>query len=153
MMAAEDLSEMTSKPAPDWSRGGGTIGRDVDVAWAMVSYLGAIFGGPLIPLVVYALQRKESSFMRYHAARAVNISVSAALYLFCCAILGGMLALDSVTTALAIALPLAVALWLIMLRYLIRGVFSAHRGEPFEVPGWLCATIVKSALGSVSRFR
>jgi uncharacterized Tic20 family protein len=109
----------------------------------MVSYLGAIFSGPVIPLVVYALQRKESSFMRYHAARAVNISVSAALYLFCCAILGGMLALDTVTAALVVALPLVFLLWLSMLRYLIRGTIAAHRGEPFEVPGWLCATIIK----------
>jgi hypothetical protein len=45
--------------------------------------------------------------------------------------------------ALAVALPLVFALWLVMLKYLIRGVSAANRGEPFDVPGWLCATIVR----------
>lgn len=132
---------MTGKPAPDWPRAEGAAVRDADATWAMLAYLGAIFFGPLIPLAVYATRRKRSPFMRYHAARAVNISVTVALYVLCCAILGGLLALDTATAALAVALPLVFALWLVMLKYLIRGVTAAHRGEPFEVPGWLCATI------------
>jgi uncharacterized Tic20 family protein len=132
---------MASKPAHDWPRDQGTAGRDADATWAMLAYLGAVFGGPLIPLAVYLTRRNRSPFMRYHAARALNISVTAALYLVCCAILGGMLALDTVAAALAVALPLVLVLWLIMLRYLIRGVVAANRGEPFEVPGWLCAEI------------
>jgi uncharacterized Tic20 family protein len=134
---------MTSKPAHDWPRAAGGSSRDADATWAMLSYLGAIFLGPLIPLAVFAIRRKRSPFMRYHAARAVNISITVALYVICCAILGGMLALDTVTTALAVALPAVFVLWLVMLRYLIRGVSAANRGEPFEVPGWLCATIVR----------
>jgi uncharacterized Tic20 family protein len=134
---------MTSKPAHDWPRAAGGPARDADATWAMLSYLGAIFLGPLIPLVVYAIRRNRSPFMRYHAARAVNISITVALYVICCAILGGMLALDTVTLALAVALPLVFALWLVMLKYLIRGVSAANRGEPFDVPGWLCATIVR----------
>ena len=33
-------------------------------------------------------------------------------------------------------------LWLTMLKYLIRGVIAANRGEEFEVPSWICARFV-----------
>ena len=109
----------------------------------MIGYLGAVFLGPVIPLLVFAVRRNRSAFMRYHAGRAVNISVTMALYLVCCVILGGMLALDSVTVSLVVTLPIVFGLWLIMLKFLIRGVGAANRGDVFEAPGWMCATIVK----------
>lgn len=136
MATAEDLSPMTSFK--------GASARDpADATWAMLAYLGAVFLGPLIPFAVFGIRRRKSPFMRYHAARAVNISVTAALYLVCCAILGGLLSLDTVAAALVVTLPLVFVLWLALLKYLIRGVIAAQRGEPFDVPGWLCATIVQ----------
>jgi uncharacterized Tic20 family protein len=146
---------MTSKPtrpAPDWrampprqppAKESGAAVRDADVTWAMLGYLGAIVLGPIVPLVVYLARRRRSQFMRYHAARALNLSLTATLFGVCCLILGGMLALDSITVALVIVLPLMFALWLIMLKYLIRGVIASNRGEPYEVPGWICAPIAK----------
>jgi len=41
-----------------------------------------------------------------------------------------------------VALPVAVAIWASMLRYLIRGIGAASRGEEYEVPDWICAHIV-----------
>jgi uncharacterized Tic20 family protein len=136
---------MTENPAHGWpaSRADTDAGRDADATPAMLGYLGAIFLGPVIPFAVYALRRSRSPYLRYHSSRALNISLTVTLYVICCAILGGMLALDTVTTALVVALPLVFVLWLVMLRYLIRGVISAHRGEAFEVPTWICATIVR----------
>ena len=116
--------------------------RDRDVTSATLGYLGAIALGPVIPLAVYALAARRSPFMRYHAAAAANLSLTGALYAVCCLILGGLLALDSVTVAVAVALPVAVAIWASMLKYLIRGVGAANRGEEFEVPEWICAHIV-----------
>jgi len=116
--------------------------RDRDVTSATFGYLGAIALGPVIPLAVYALAARRSPFMRYHAAAAANLSLTGALYAVCCLILGGLLALDSVTVAVAVALPVAVAIWASMLKYLIRGVGAANRGEEFEVPEWICAHIV-----------
>jgi hypothetical protein len=72
----------------------------------------------------------------------VNLSVTCILYALCCAIIGGLLALDSVAVALVIALPIGFVLWVTMLRYLIRGVIAANRGEKNEIPRWICATIV-----------
>ena len=49
---------------------------------------------------------------------------------------------ESFIEALVIGLTLGFLLWLTMLRYLIRGVIAANRGEEFEVPSWICARIV-----------
>ena len=130
---------MTSKPASeeDLARV-----RDGDMTSATFGYLGAIFLGPIIPLAVFALRARRSPFMRHHAAIAVNLSLTAALYALCCLILAGLLLLDSVTAALVVVLPVGFAIWVSMLRYLIRGVIAANRGERHEVPDWICAHIV-----------
>ena len=130
---------MTSKPA---SQADLARVQDGDETWATFGYLGAIVLGPVIPLIVYAVRARRSSFMRYHAVTAVNLSLTATLYGLCCLILGGLLALDSITVALVVALPVGLAIWASMLRYLIRGVISASRGERGEMPDWICAHIV-----------
>jgi hypothetical protein len=98
--------------------------------------------GPVIPLALYAATARRSSFLRQHAAAAVNLSVTCLLYALCCAIVGGLLALDIVVLGVVIGILLGLALWLTMLRYLIRGVGAANRDEQDEIPGWLNAKIV-----------
>jgi uncharacterized Tic20 family protein len=133
---------MTSNPGGD----PGPV-RDGEVTSATFGYLGAIFLGPVVPLIVYVLRARRSPFLKYHVATAVNLSVTCALYAVCCGILGGLLALDSITVALIVVLPLGFVLWVLMLRYLIRGVIAANRGERYEVPSWICAHIVGLGLG------
>jgi uncharacterized Tic20 family protein len=131
---------MTSKIAsqPDLAQA-----RDGDVTSAAFGYLGAIVLGPVIPLLVYAFRARRSPFMRYHAATAVNLSLTGALYGVCCLILGGLLLLDSLTAALVVVLPVGFAIWVSMLRHLIRGAAAANRGEPYRVPDWICARMVR----------
>lgn len=109
---------------------------------ATVGYLGVIFLGPVIPLVLYAVSARRSPFLRQHAAAAVNLSVTCLLYALCCVIVGGLLALDIVLLGLVIGALLGLALWLTMLRYVIRGVGAVKRGEQDKIPGWLSATVV-----------
>ena len=130
---------MTSKPA---SQGGLERVGDGDMTSATFGYLGAIVLGPVIPLVIYALRARRSPFMRYHAATAVNLSLTGLLYALCCLILGGLLLLDNITVALVVVLAVGFVIWVSMLRYLIRGVIAANRGERVEVPSWICARIV-----------
>jgi len=136
---------MTSKPA---SEGGLERVGDGDMTSATFGYLGAIVLGPVIPLVVYALRARRSPFMRYHAATAVNLSLTGLLYALCLVILGGLLLLDSITVALVVVLSAGFVIWVSMLRYLIRGVIAANRGERYEVPSWICAHIVNSRIVS-----
>jgi hypothetical protein len=117
--------------------------RDAEVKFAAVGYLGAMFLGPVIPLIIYAAGSKSRPFLRYHVTRALNLSVTGALYGLCCLILGGLLLLDSLTVALVVAVPIGLGIWLIVLSYLIRGLAAASRGEQYEVPGWICAQIAK----------
>ena len=138
---------MTSEPAPEAGVAEADVpqedaARDRDISSATLGYLGAIVLGPVIPVGVYVFRAKRSAFLRYHAAAAVNLSLTAALYALCCLILGGLLMLDSITAALLVALPVAVAIWASMLRYLIRGLCAASRGEEYQVPDWICAHIV-----------
>jgi len=144
---------MTSKrarpgPGPHAARGepGGpwVPAPEAEVRSATFGYLGAIFSGPLIPLVTYAIGRRRSPFRRFHAAMALNLSLTGMLYALCCLILCGLHLLDSLTVALAVVIPIAFGLWLSVLKYLIRGIGAANRGERYEVPGWICAQIAKS---------
>jgi uncharacterized Tic20 family protein len=111
---------------------------------AMLGYLAAIFLGPLIPLVMFLVARRRSPFRRFHAATAFNLSLTGLLYAVCCLILALVLAMDSVSTALVVSIPVAFAIWLSVLKYEIRGIGAANRGEPrYEVPAWVCAQILK----------
>jgi len=132
---------MTSEPAlQDGTEEGAAPDRDISSA--TFGYLGAIVLGPVIPVAVYVFRSRRSPFLRYHAAAAVNLSLTAALYVLCCLIVGGLLMLVSVTVALIVALPVVIAIWASMLRYLVRGIGAASRGEEYEVPDWICAHIV-----------
>ena len=135
---------MTSKPAYE----GGRV-RDGEVTSATFGYLGAIVLGPVIPLTVYAFRARRSPFLRYHAATAVNLSLTGLLYGLCCVILGGLLLLDSLAVALIVVLPVGFVIWVSMLRHLIRGVSAANRGEQYEAPGWICARLVRLGPGAL----
>lgn len=116
---------------------------DADVTMARFAYLGVIFLGPVIPLGVYLLGGRRSPFLRYHTVTALNLSLTGLLYALCCLIVGGLLMLGSLTAALVITLPIALALWLAMLRYLIRGAAAANHGEQGTMPDWICARIAR----------
>jgi uncharacterized Tic20 family protein len=112
----------------------------------MLGYLGVPFVSAAAPLAVYLARR--SGYARQHARQALNVAVTLALYNLCALILGGMLALDTVGTALLIALPAALVLWGVALAHLARAAAAASLGEFYEVPGWLCATIVRGPSGT-----
>jgi uncharacterized Tic20 family protein len=119
--------------------------RDSDVTLAIFGYLAAVFLGPVVPLGIYLIGRRGSSFSRHHAVMALNLSLTGLLYAVCCLILGGVLALDSLDTALVIAIPITLALWLSTVRYLIRGIGAANRGERAAAPAWICARFVRTS--------
>lgn len=109
----------------------------------MLSYLGAIFLWLLVPLTIYLVKRKESRYVRCHAAQSLNLMITTALFGAACVIVGGLLALDTAAVALAVMILLLCALWLAMLTYLVRAVIAASRGEFYEIPAWICVPFIK----------
>jgi uncharacterized Tic20 family protein len=101
------------------------------------------FLGPIVPLGIYLAKRHASAYARLHSVQALNLSITALLYTVCVLIAGGMLALDSLTVALVVAVPLVVALWLAILVYVILAGSRANRGSYYKLPSWVCATIVR----------
>jgi uncharacterized Tic20 family protein len=114
-----------------------------DERLAALSYLGVPFLGPCLPVLIYLLRKRRSGFVRGHGAQALNLSLTMLLYGISGLIAALMLALDSLTVALAVVVPLAAALWLVILGYVIVASASANRGGFRRLPAWLCATIVR----------
>jgi uncharacterized protein len=115
---------------------------DDDQLWAMMAYLGMIFFAFLPPLAVYVLRRRESRYVRFHAAQALNLWITTFLYALSFMIIGGILALDTVSTALAVGIPLIVTAGIVMLLFAVRAAVAAGRGALYEIPGWICVPMV-----------
>ena len=114
-----------------------------DERLAMLCYLSVPFLGFLLPLVIYVLKRRGPGFVHGHAAQALNLALTAVLYTFCVLIVGTILALDTISVALLIGVPLVAALWIATLGYVVRAGAAASRGGYFRIPAWICATIAR----------
>ena len=108
-----------------------------------LGYFGAVIIVPVVPLAVYLARRRTSPFVRWHATQALNVALTALLYAISGAIIGALLALDSVAAALAVMIPLAVIGWLITATYLARGAAAARGGGFRQIPAWICSPLVK----------
>jgi uncharacterized Tic20 family protein len=134
--------EQWARRLADQARGAADISPP-QVRRAVLSYLGIPFLGFLPALAVYLITPRASGFVRRHAAQALNLSITLLLYNISAVILGGLLALDTVTAAVLITVPLLAALWIVTLVYLVLAAVAAGRGEDYRIPGWLCATLLR----------
>lgn len=133
-------------PAQERAGGGAAPAAPAEPAnqrLAAVSYLSVPFLGPCVPLVTYLLSKHRPGYLRRHSAQALNLAITLVLYGVCALIVTAMLALDSAGVAFAVIAPLAAALWLTTLGYAVAASASARRGSFRQIPGWLCATIVR----------
>jgi uncharacterized protein len=110
---------------------------------AMLAYLTVPLFGFVVPLVVYLRTRRGPGWTRAHAAQALNVWITVALYDLSAAIMGTMLSLDSPQIALIVFGPLVVGLWLVALTLLVRAATAASQGRDYAFPGWLCSRIVR----------
>ena len=142
--AAGELSEPYPLPA-DLDPGPATAPRSGNSAarMAMLAYLTVPLFGFLVPLVVYLRAWRGPGWTRAHAAQALNVWITVALYSLSAAIMGTMLALDSPQIALIVFGPLVVGLWLATLVLLVRAATAAGQGDQYTFPGWLCSPIVR----------
>jgi uncharacterized protein len=110
-------------------------------AWVTVSYLTPLVFGPLI---IYLIKKNEFPLVRYHAAQALNMTITAAIYTV---ILLG-LATAAGAAGHTAGFVLGFGLWIVMgcvyLVYLIVAAVGPSRGgRPYRVPGWLCFRLVR----------
>lgn len=115
---------------------------ETECRWAMLSYLGAIFFGPIAPLIVRFGEGRRSDYVRRHTTHALNLTLTFLLYLVSALIVTGLLATVSLVTAAAIMGPVLLAAWLVVLAQLVWCGRVADRGEFRELPRWMCATII-----------
>jgi uncharacterized Tic20 family protein len=121
--------------------GYGPRGPSDDHMWALFAYLSPIILSFIGPLVIYLIKMNESRFVRYHAAQALNLLITATIYGFGILIVSFILA--AITHGLGILFVLLYfVLWVVTLVYLIMACIGANRGELYRIPSWLCFNIV-----------
>jgi uncharacterized Tic20 family protein len=111
--------------------------------WAMLAYLTVPLFGFAVPLVVYLRTRRGPGWTRAHAAQALNVWITTAIYGISAVIMGTMLALDSPQVALIVFGPVLAGLWLVALTFLVRAATAASRGQAYTFPRWLCSRVLR----------
>lgn len=121
----------------------GRSGPASDQLWSAIAYAGMIVFLFIPPLSVYLAKRRESPFVRYHAAQALNLWITGFLYTLSCLILAGLLTLDTAATALAVLIVLLCAVWVPVLASAVLSGVTASRGRQRTLPRWICSPLVK----------
>jgi len=53
-----------------------------DLTTALWCYIGSLLGGFLVPLIIYFVKKKDSPFVRFHAAQALNFGLTQMIVVF-----------------------------------------------------------------------
>jgi uncharacterized Tic20 family protein len=112
-----------------------------DRTWAMLGYLLTFVGGFIAPLIVYLVKKDQSAFVRHHAAQALNLAITSAIYsigLLVLAIIAGAVSHGLGLLLVVLYVPLGIAFTV----YLIMAAVAANRFELYRVPGWACLPLV-----------
>jgi hypothetical protein len=107
----------------------------------MLAYLLSFVGGVLAPLIVYLVKKDQSPFVRFHAAQAINLMITSAIYstgLLVLAILAGAISHGLGLLLFLLYFPLGI----VIVVYLILAAVAANRFEPYRVPSWACLPMV-----------
>ncbi|MDX6429115.1 MAG: uncharacterized protein QOE54_1481 [Streptosporangiaceae bacterium] len=115
-----------------------------DTTMALFCYVGALLGGFLVPLILYLIKKNESRFVRFHAAQALNYTLTQMIVFFSVLAPLGIVAI--VTRQPAI-LVLAAPVWLYEAVspyvWMILGAIRSNRGEWYTMPKWTCFRMVR----------
>jgi uncharacterized Tic20 family protein len=140
-------------PQPGYQYGPGVPGRGPagyygpasqsdDRTWAMLGYLLTFVGGFVAPLIVYLVKKDQSPFVRHHAAQALNLAITSAIYgiaLFVLAIVAGAVSHGVGLLLFLLYFPLGITFTV----YLIVAAVAANRFEMYRVPSWACLQLVR----------
>ncbi|XVQ13252.1 DUF4870 domain-containing protein [Spirillospora sp. CA-255316] len=115
-----------------------------DTTWGMMSYLGTIFVSFIAPLVIYFVKRRESAFVRFHAAQALNYMLTILIHLVAVlvVIVPPAILLDA-PALLALLIPVYLIDGLGQWVFLILGAVKAGKGEYYRFPTFFCFRMVR----------
>src|SRR5215472_6814654 len=121
----------------------GPRGGSDDQTWAMLSYILALFASIIAPLVIYLVKMNSSRYVRFHAAQALNMGITAIIESIAIFIVGIILAVVLHGFGFLLMLLAFLALGIAHLVYLIMGAVRSNQGQLFRVPTIICFRMVK----------
>jgi uncharacterized protein len=124
-------------------QGYGPRGPSDDHTWALLSYVLAFVASIIAPLVIYLVKMNESRFVRFHAAQALNMGITAFIESIGIFIVGILLAVITHGFGILLMLLAFVALGIAHLVYLILGAVRSNQGQLFRVPTIICFRMVR----------
>jgi hypothetical protein len=127
----------------DSPQGYGPRGASDDQTWAMFSYILALVVSIIGPLVIYLVKLNESRYVRFHAAQALNMGITAFIESIAILVVGILLAVATHGFGILLLVLAFLALGIAHLVYLILGAVRAYQGQPFRVPTIICFRMVR----------
>jgi hypothetical protein len=124
-------------------QGYGPRGPSDDHTWALLSYVLAFVASVIAPLVIYLVKMNESRYVRFHAAQALNMGITAFIESIGIFIVGILLAVITHGFGILLMLLAFVALGIAHLVYLILGAVRSNQGQLFRVPTIICFRMVR----------
>ncbi|HEY7012958.1 MAG TPA: DUF4870 domain-containing protein [Streptosporangiaceae bacterium] len=124
-------------------QGYGPRGPSDDHTWALLSYVLALVASIIAPLVIYLVKMNESRYVRFHAAQALNMGLTAMIESIAIFIVGIFLALVTHGFGILLMVLAFLALGIAHLVYLILGAVRSNQGQLFRVPTIICFRMVK----------
>ena len=127
----------------DSAQGHGPRGASDDQTWAMISYILALVASVIAPLVIYLVKMNESRYVRFHAAQALNMGITAFIESIAIFIVAIPVAVATHGFGVLLMVLAFLALGIAHLVYLILGAVRAYQGQPFRVPTIICFRMVR----------
>ena len=124
-------------------QGYGPRGPSDDHTWALLSYVLALVASIIAPLVIYLVKMNESRYVRFHAAQALNMGITAVIESIAIVIVGFFLAVVTHGFGILLIFVAFLALGIAHLVYLILGAVRSNQGQLFRVPTIICFRMIK----------
>ena len=124
-------------------QGYGPKGPSDDHTWALLSYVLAFVASIIAPLVIYLVKMNESRYVRFHAAQALNMGITAFIESIAILIVGILLAVATHGLGILLMVLAFLALGIAHLVYLILGAVKSNQGQLFRVPTIICFRMVR----------
>ena len=102
--------------------------------WAILSHLGILLGGFVLPLVVRLTDGERNEFSRHHSTEALNMNITFTIVWVGSFIVAFALAALTHGVGFLIVLPVVLVLYPVTLIWSIRGAIKANRGEWWTYP-------------------